>query len=274
MSKPGRFGLLKTKVSNQPGKRFSTGFTLIELLVVISIIVLLAAMLIPALNKIRDLANRAVCANNIRQHLLGLTFYAEDYDGKFPCYGGMGFWLWDLDRPFARVLVKNVGLTPSTPDELTPAPDVFYCDSNIAQKRARQRYWDYHHPSGARAPYRVVGYFFILDRLNRDGTSRRGPIEGSGNKKWISTMNISNPGDAELVVDITMSDSDTDSFTKVLSGGARGEYTGWYDSTSHVKSEYEGLGGNIGFVDGHVKWRPFNEMEIRWTSGSGPHFWW
>jgi prepilin-type N-terminal cleavage/methylation domain-containing protein len=72
------------------------GFTLIELLVVIAIIAILMAMLMPALNKVRDMANRSACASNIRQHLLGLTMYADENDGRLP--SGAGFWLWDMDR--------------------------------------------------------------------------------------------------------------------------------------------------------------------------------
>jgi prepilin-type N-terminal cleavage/methylation domain-containing protein len=63
------------------------GFTLIELLVVIAIIALLMSILMPALNKVRQLAARIVCGSNCKSIGTAMTIYSNDNSGSLPIWG-------------------------------------------------------------------------------------------------------------------------------------------------------------------------------------------
>ena len=60
------------------------GFGLIDLLVSIAIVVLLIAITLPSMSKVRESARRVVCGSNLRQVGLGVQMYADDFESNLP----------------------------------------------------------------------------------------------------------------------------------------------------------------------------------------------
>lgn len=243
-------------------------FTLVELLVVISIIALLVSILMPALGKAREQAKRSVCANNLHQFAISLTMFTSNNNDKFPTdtvdtirddgnYSIMPFWLWNIHSKVVEVMLDNGTIK-----------EQFYCPSNPMIKNM-DIFWE-HEQNGEF--WMRTGYGWLLKKPK---PTKIKPAYFTGNRSYIASMTVDHPADKELVVDLVM-DNNGD-FGKLYVWGYI--TPGHVRSTSHYSSPGEPAGGNILFVDGHVEWRNFSEMEIGLdatvvTPGPPTSFWW
>lgn len=289
--------------------KYKGGFTLVELLTVIAVIALLMSITMPALQAARVHAKKVQCSSNIRAVVDGLIMYAGKNDSKLPyAYQAPNTTPpalnlpWEIGRSNLTPLVDDIGVSTRNICE-TPAqwqqrgkdieaPKAFYCPANDWFNEDSQPYWDFWDSSGF-TPYRALGYFFMLDWRSRNRNSvqpifiKRNSLgqKEEAEKFWLSKIEESQPAQKELVVDITVSDEYVDAseypmgnFEYLEAAHFRDGMTKWpkavFPGTSHRKGGKQGAGGNVGFLDGHVDWRLFRDMDRRVREDGGPTLWW
>ncbi len=112
------------------------GFTLIELLVVIAIIAILAAILFPVFARAREAARKATCQSNLKEVVLGLKMYMDDFDHRVPSSQIRGSTTTVPDFCTTMTVFPPVGVTlanqtiASVLAAYVKSRDLFFCPSD------------------------------------------------------------------------------------------------------------------------------------------------
>jgi len=198
-------------------RRVGPGFTLIELLVVVSVILILAALLLPVVGRAQRAARDVECISNVRQVGLGFRGYLNQYAHIFPPHVGVNwgppYW-YELVLPFLQV------------------EEVYGCPLISAWE------WDFDpHLLGYGYNAYWLGLYWHTDVPPANLTDM-----GRWSRFWRSEIEVQQPSVCALVGD-----------TPRKPGGAWSSSLWWPNSAQEGVDTRHGGGGIIAFVDGHAK---------------------
>jgi prepilin-type N-terminal cleavage/methylation domain-containing protein/prepilin-type processing-associated H-X9-DG protein len=273
-------------------RKGSEAFTLIELLVVIAVIAILAALLLPALSKAKQQAVKTQCISIEKQQMTALFMYAGENKDYLPD-GSHGNWCWDMDavlsaQMLAQGTTKWIWYDPGTGPKFGPS-DWF----GPLPAGSSYPLWTFGitggvdpDPNPIVTDFRVLGFaqtfvgtagysgangmcvtnenIKLSETSVTNGYGEEVPLGPVAKRVLTACATLTTSGSSDLFSEmIGYNWIDTDGGYTVA-GKAKGHIS------AHMKNATIPEGGNIGMLDGHVEWRPFNQMINR--TGSSPYF--
>ncbi|MGA3180120.1 MAG: type II secretion system protein [Verrucomicrobiota bacterium] len=229
-------------------RKVSAGFTLVELMAVVAISGILMALLLPALSSAKEKSRRCVCKANIEQVLSAFHFYANDFEDYLPTAAD------DQGDYHAIILSDFTFTTLSSPEYLGGETNSFYCPN-------------LEYAMGQMGGYRAnVGYTIGYGYLATNDliSSSKGPFN------WVSPQRTTDTPGA-IFADanywnggLTIAPHSSAGSVVACVASASQQLTIATNSASAGA-----VGGNEGFIDGHVDWRSIHSMQTYPASSDG-----
>jgi prepilin-type N-terminal cleavage/methylation domain-containing protein len=228
----------------------SAGFTLLELMVVVAVAGVLSALLLPALSTAKEKSRRCVCKENIRQDLLALEFYADgeaNEDGLLPTPA-------DNSGAYHAIRLSDSTFSAFT-NGLSGESNSLYCP-NLAF--ATGQMGGYSSSSGY-----SIGYSYLAT-LNVD-------FNYKGPDPVILPQKASDTGTNALLADANYWSLNSSQPLTVAPHSGHGAVvalavvsplptSATATTTPSLSAAVGGMGGNVGYIDTHVEWRPMSSM--------------
>jgi prepilin-type N-terminal cleavage/methylation domain-containing protein len=235
------------------------GFTLIELLVVIAIIAILAALLLPALNKGKLKAQGIQCLTNHRQLCLAWRMYSDDNQDRL---------LYASDNPYDASTIASTWVTgylqwynPQDPANWDPNHDITkspmwpYCGQNLSIWKCPADRSFVVVNGQAKPRVRSMSMNFFLGGFG--GWDGSGFLDTASYKLYFKQTELADPGPAKVFVFLDMRPDSIDigNFAPRMSGWPnQPALYGFYD----LPGCYHNLACGFSFADGHSethRWR-------------------
>jgi prepilin-type N-terminal cleavage/methylation domain-containing protein len=233
---------MSRKPANEDRFEAARAFTLIELLVVIAIIAILAALLLPALAPARERAKRAACKSNLRQGLVAIHLYGNDFQDRVPTARE------NADQWHA-VRVSNATWTNlvqySGNERILDCPNFRFNPKFLNRTNAQ---WGY-----------LIGYQYLGDALVPP-TYRQYP--------WYSPTRLSESGTNTILADANHWGEDGFKAAPHTKGGSILENGSSFTRNlrGRTAADVGAQGGNVGALDGSVTWKSIRQMSTNQAS--------